>query len=59
MRYIVALTGASGQIYGIRLIEELRKKGEVYVIISNTAKMVLKHETGYDIEYIKSYVLAF
>jgi len=53
MRYIVALTGASGQIYGVRLIEELNKKAEVYVIISNAAKTILRLETDYDTEYIK------
>ena len=59
MRYIVALTAASGQIYGIRLIEELRKRAEVYVILSNTAKIVLKHETDYDVEYIKRLAHSF
>ncbi|HIP25244.1 MAG TPA: UbiX family flavin prenyltransferase [Archaeoglobus profundus] len=53
MRYIVALTGASGQIYGVRLIEELNKKAEVYVIISNAAKTILRLETDYDTKYIK------
>jgi 4-hydroxy-3-polyprenylbenzoate decarboxylase len=53
MRFVVALTGASGQIYGIRLIEELRKMAEVYVVVSNAAKITLKAETEYDIEYIK------
>jgi len=53
MRFVVALTGASGQIYGIRLIEELSKKAEVYAIISNTAKEILKFE-GFNLEYIKS-----
>ena len=54
MRFIVALTGASGQIYGIRLIEELRKIAEVHVIVSETAKITLEVETDYSVDDIKS-----
>ena len=53
MRFIVALTGASGQIYGVRLIEELRKKAEVHVIISETAKITLEVETDYTVDDIR------
>ncbi len=53
MRFIVALTGASGQIYGIRLIEELRKIAEVHVIVSKAAKITLKVETEYDVNDVK------
>ncbi len=53
MRYVVALTGASGQVYGVRLIELLREHAEVYVIVSNAAKVTLEAETEYSLEYIK------
>ncbi|WP_456467724.1 UbiX family flavin prenyltransferase [Archaeoglobus sp.] len=54
MRFIVALTGASGQILGIRLIEKLIEEGnEVYAIASRAAKMTLKAETQYDESYIR------
>lgn len=44
MRVIVAITGASGSIYGIKLIEELSENNETFVVISNSAKLVMKHE---------------
>ncbi|MBZ4665692.1 flavin prenyltransferase UbiX [Mahella sp.] len=47
-RYIVGITGASGSIYGIRLAEELLKKGdEVHLIMTDNGRMVTAHETGY------------
>ncbi|MET1124370.1 MAG: UbiX family flavin prenyltransferase [Archaeoglobaceae archaeon] len=48
MKFIVALTGASGQIVGIRLIERLREYGEVYAITTRAARITLKSETDYD-----------
>jgi 4-hydroxy-3-polyprenylbenzoate decarboxylase len=44
MKIVVALTGASGVIYGLRLIEELSKNNEVYAVISDSAKKVIKYE---------------
>ncbi len=43
MRYVVALTGCSGMIYGVRLLEKL--EGEKTLVISKTGKKVLKYET--------------
>ena len=54
MRLVVALTGASGQIYGIRALEMLKNKVETHLIISNSAKVTIEVETEYSIEYIKS-----
>jgi len=54
-RIVVAITGASGVIYGIRFLEMIRryaKDSEVHLIISNTAIKIAKHETGYDKEHI-------
>ena len=47
----VAVTGASGSIYALRLIEKLLQLStvEVAVIVSETAKSVAKHELGSDI----------
>ncbi|MEM2726799.1 MAG: UbiX family flavin prenyltransferase [Archaeoglobaceae archaeon] len=60
MKLIVALTGASGQIVGIRLIEKLRAKGiEVYAIASRAAKITMKSETEYDEAYLRSIATKF
>ncbi|MCQ4153112.1 MAG: UbiX family flavin prenyltransferase [Archaeoglobales archaeon] len=54
MKLIVALTGASGQIVGIRLIERLVSKGiEVYVVASRAAKITMRAETEYDEAYLR------
>lgn len=43
--YVVAITGASGAILGIRLIEELIKSGkEISAIVSDSAWKVIHHE---------------
>lgn len=44
----VAITGASGPILGLRLIEELLNSGEtVYAVVSEAAWSVIGHELGY------------
>jgi len=45
MKVVVAITGASGVIYGVRLLEVLKEKGiESPCIISDAAKLIMKHE---------------
>jgi 4-hydroxy-3-polyprenylbenzoate decarboxylase len=45
--YVVGITGASGSIYGIRLIQQLAlKKHTVNVIVTSAGKMVMKEELG-------------
>jgi 4-hydroxy-3-polyprenylbenzoate decarboxylase len=54
MRILLAITGASGCIYGIRLLEELIKSGnEVHLIVSEDAKKIMKYETNYTFDKIK------
>jgi len=49
--YIVAISGASGSIFGIRLIRALLKaKTRVMVIVSNSGLSVLEYEMGYNRE---------
>ncbi|MHB8841191.1 MAG: UbiX family flavin prenyltransferase [Candidatus Aquicultor sp.] len=48
LEYVVAITGASGAIYGKRLIQELlRQDYNVSLIISNPGKLVIAHELGF------------
>lgn len=45
MRIVVAVTGASGVVYGRRLLEVLReKKVETHLIVSRAAEKVIRHE---------------
>jgi 4-hydroxy-3-polyprenylbenzoate decarboxylase len=51
MKIVVAITGASGSVVGLKLIEELKKKKiEVVTLISEIGKKVLKEETGKEVE---------
>jgi len=44
----VAITGASGPVMGIRLIEELLENSEVvYAVVSNAAWQIIDHELSY------------
>lgn len=50
---VVGITGASGVIYGIRLLKALNElKIESGLIISDAAKIVIENETTYKIEEI-------
>jgi len=45
-RIIVGISGASGAVYGIRLLESLRALGvETHLIVSKSAEMTLAYET--------------
>lgn len=47
MKVIVAITGASGAVYGLRLIEVLKEHEiETECIASNTSKKIIVHELG-------------
>lgn len=47
-RVIVAITGASGAIYGVRLLEVLRETegAEVHLVVSKAGAATLRHELG-------------
>jgi 4-hydroxy-3-polyprenylbenzoate decarboxylase len=49
-RLIIGLSGASGQIYGIRLLEVLRSDPEVetHLVMTNAARMTIAQETDWD-----------
>jgi 4-hydroxy-3-polyprenylbenzoate decarboxylase len=45
--YVIGITGASGSIYGIRLIQELAgRKQRVHVVLTSAGKAVMREELG-------------
>ena len=49
-RFIVAITGASGAIYGARLIQAIGATGgEVAVVVSHAALAILRDEVGWEL----------
>ncbi len=55
MRVVVAISGSSGVIYGIRLLEVLKeKKIETHLIVSKWAEECIKLETDKGLEYVYS-----
>jgi len=60
LRLVVAVTGASGVVYGKRFLEALReKKVEIHLIVSKAAEKVIEHEleTGVrDLERLATHV---
>ncbi|MDO5815383.1 MAG: UbiX family flavin prenyltransferase [Methanobrevibacter sp.] len=50
---VVGITGASGAIYGIRLIEVLKDLNiETGLVISDAARIVIESETDYSVEQV-------
>ena len=50
-KIVVGITGASGSIYAVRLIEVLREQGiEVYAVITDSGQRVLDYECGVTME---------
>ena len=55
MKIIVAITGATGAIYGVRILERLREAGaETHLVISRWGARTLLHETPYSREQVES-----
>jgi 4-hydroxy-3-polyprenylbenzoate decarboxylase len=52
-KIIAGISGASGSILGIRLLQELKGKAETHLIITDTAKKILEHETGFTIKQVE------
>ncbi len=52
-RLIIGLTGATGSILGIRLLEALKRSDvETHLIVSNWARRTLEHETSYTLKQV-------
>jgi 4-hydroxy-3-polyprenylbenzoate decarboxylase len=56
MLLIIGITGASGVIYGIRLLEVLstNKDVETHLIISEAGAEIIKHETNWELEKVRA-----
>ena len=53
-RLIVGITGASGTIHGIRLLEMLRERGvETHLVLSQWGARTLVHETSYTVAQVQ------
>ncbi|EER21970.1 UbiX family flavin prenyltransferase [Rickettsia endosymbiont of Ixodes scapularis] len=53
-KIIIGISGASGAIYGIRLLEVLKEQNiETHLIISEGAALTIKLETKYSIDEVK------
>jgi len=54
-RLIVGISGASGAIYGIRMLELLRETGiETHLVISRSAEMTLAYETDFTTKDVRA-----
>ncbi|NMG42426.1 UbiX family flavin prenyltransferase [Aromatoleum toluvorans] len=54
MRIVVGISGASGAIYGIRILEALKHAGvETDLVMSDSAKRTIVYETDYSINDVK------
>jgi flavin prenyltransferase len=61
LRIIVGITGASGSIYGVRLVEKLRRRPEVelHLLMTRSGERTLFLETGKKPAEVRSLVHAF
>lgn len=55
MRIIVGITGATGAIYGVRVLERLREAGvETHLVISRWGARTLTHETPFSRQRVEA-----
>jgi flavin prenyltransferase len=55
MKLIVGITGATGTIFGVRLLELLKDSGvESHLVMSKWGARTLVHETAHAVEYVKA-----
>lgn len=55
-RVIVAITGASGAIYGIRTLELLKQIADIetHAVLTSSAHRTIAHETAYGVEDVRA-----
>jgi len=55
MRLVVGISGATGSIYGIRLLQVLKeKKLDTHLIITPTSKRIILEETPYSVKEVEA-----
>ena len=55
MRLIIGITGSTGVVYGVRMLEVLKKLNvETHLIMSEWAQKCLSMETSFTLDYVKS-----
>ena len=56
MLLVIGITGASGAIYGIRLLEVLstNKEVEAHLVVSEAGEAIIKHETDWEMEKVRA-----
>ena len=55
MKLVVGITGSTGVIYGIRLLETLKRLNiETHLVMSEWAEKCITMETKHDLNYVKS-----
>jgi 4-hydroxy-3-polyprenylbenzoate decarboxylase len=54
-RLVVGISGASGAVYGVRLLELLRGRGvETHLVMSRAGQVTLAHETKYKVKEVEA-----
>jgi 4-hydroxy-3-polyprenylbenzoate decarboxylase len=54
-RLVVGISGASGVVYGVRLLELLRQGGvETHLVMSRAGQVTLAHETKYKVKEVEA-----
>src|SRR6185312_13674532 len=54
-RLIVGITGATGTIFGVRILQMLHGSGvETHLVVSKWAARTLAHETPHSLKYVQS-----
>lgn len=55
MKIVVCITGASGAIYGVRMLGHLREieDTKVHLVVSETGKKLVQHELGMEMETLE------
>jgi flavin prenyltransferase len=55
MRIVVGITGATGTVFGVRVLQVLKDSGiETHLVLSKWGARTLLHETPYTVDYVKS-----